>query len=301
MNREYMNMDILFKKVLIIIVSAAVVAPTAFVLYHYMSVSDQASDPLAYIPSNSTLVAGINYNGTKMYAFYESGTPSIMIENAQSLLDLNTSSIAGVSNSSNTSSLTSGLGIGFSTWGIVHGFQIYRIKINETRFGAINSKFPSFMEGYLKDLESNLSLNLYAYNPYGFSFVVGSLNSLNNSINAYAGGENFVSRSAYLSSLSNLSFYISGSNHTLFRSVTGNVTMNSTQVYFNMASESKGLHDIYNISRQWVNLTNFSAVWNTPLQLEIKLGIGMGIKGNILQLFNLTGMNQSYFATYQDN
>jgi hypothetical protein len=292
-------MEPVLKKVLIVILSVAVVAPTAIVLYHYMSVSDQASNPLAYIPDNSTMVAGINYNGTQMYAFYASGSPALVVENLESLLSLNTSSVTGVSNTSNSSPLTSSLGVSLSTWGTVHGFQIYRVKINETGFNTINSKFPSFVAGFLKPIEANLSINLYAYNPYGLSFIVGSLNSLNHSINAYAGSHNFVSHSSYLNSLSNMSFYISGDNSSLFRSVTGNVTMNSTQVYFNMASTK--LYDMYNISRQDKNFTNFSAVWNTPLQLEIKLGIGLGNPGSMLKALNLTGVNQNYFAAYLNN
>lgn len=291
-------MEPVLKKVLIVILSLAVVAPTAIVLYHYMSVSDQASNPFAYIPSNSTMVAGINYNGTEMYAFYASGSPGLVIENAESLLTLNTSSVAGVSNSSNASSLTSGLGISLSTWDTVHGFQIYRIRINETGFNAINSKFPSTVAGFLKQMESNLSLSLYAYNPYGLSFIVGSQNSLNHSINAYTGNDNFVSHSSYLKGLSNLSFYISGDNSSLLRSITGNITMNSTEIYFNMASTK--LYEMYNISRQDTNFTNFSAIWNTPLQLEIKLGIGLGNPASMLRVLNLTGLNQNYLTAYLD-
>lgn len=289
-------MEPILKKVLIVILTVAVVAPTAVVLYHYMSVSDQASDPLAYIPENSTMVAAINYNGTGMYAFYASGSPALVIENAEALLNLNTSSITSVSNTSNLSSLTSGLGISLSTWGSVHGFQIYRIKINETGFNGINSKFPSFIAGILKPIESNLSLNLYAYNPYGLSFIVGSLYSLNSSINAYTRNDNFVSHSSYLNDASNLSFYISGENSSSFRSITGNITLNSTQVYFNMASAK--LYDMFNVSRPEMNITNLSVVWNNPLQLEIRLPVGLGNTGMLTGAFNLTGLNQNYFTEY---
>ena len=292
-------MEPILKKVLIVILSVAVVAPTAIVLYHFMSVSDQASDPLSYIPENSTMVAAINYNGTEMYAFYASGSPALIIENAEALLSLNTSSITSVSNNSNISSLTSGLGISLSTYSTVQGFQVYKIRINETGFNTINSKLPSFVSGILKPIENNLSLNLYAYNPYGLSFIVGSLGSLNHSMSAYSRNYNFASHSSYLNDSSNLSFYVSGDNSTIFRSITGNVTLDSTQVYFNMASTK--LYDMFNFSRPEMNLTNFSAVWNSPLQLEISLPVGLGNTGNMLSVLNLTKENQNYFTMFPDN
>jgi hypothetical protein len=286
-------MEPLLKKILIVILSAAVVAPTVIVLYHYMSVSDQASNPLSYVPENSTSVAEINYNGTSMYAFYASGSPVLMLENAESLLNVNTSSVTGISN---TSSITSGLGISLSTWGTIHGFQIYRIRINETGFRTLNSKFPSFALAFLKPIEANLSVNLYAYNPFGFSFVIGSIDSLNHSISAYSGSANFVSRSAYFNNSSNLSFYVSGGNSSLFSSVTGNITMNSTQIFLNM--ESTKLYSMYNISKPQMNFTIFRAAWVDPLQLEITSKSGLADITGTASLNNATGAYENFFTAY---
>jgi len=286
-------MEPLLKKILIVVLSAAVIAPTAIVLYHYMSVSDQASNPLSYIPENSTFVTEINYNGTSMYAFYVSGSPLLMLENAESLLNVNASSVTGISNAS---SLTSGLGISLSTWGTVQGFQIYRIKINETGYNALNSKIPLFGQAFLKSLEKNISLNLYAYNPFGLSFVIGSLNSLNYSINAYSTSANFLPHSAYFNNSSNLSFYVSGGNSSFIRSITGNITMNSTQVYVNM--ESAKLYNLSIVSRPQTNFTGFRAVWTNPLQLEITSRYGLANLAGNTTLNNITNSNENFFTTY---
>ncbi len=185
-------------KIAVTIVVGIIIAGTATAFAYSLISSSQSSDsPLSYIPSNSSLVLWVNYNGTSMFVFSSDNSTAMML-NEISMKSGNLSIKAGNSTLSFPVSFN-------STYG---GFEIYSINLSNAFTSLIPKNF-SIPSSLIKNV------TLYLYMTDGGSFVIGSFSAIRNSINSFNSDSNFVSKASYINQKANLSFYYAPSNKSM--------------------------------------------------------------------------------------
>ncbi|MCL4447135.1 MAG: hypothetical protein M0Z77_03000 [Thermoplasmatales archaeon] len=170
---------------------------TAFA-YNAMMDSQTAGSPMSYIPYDSSLVLWVNYNGTSLYLFQSNNTTAVLL-NSIGIKSGNISFTAGNSSFNFPVSYNS----------TYDGFQIYSINVSSALSSMLDLNFS------LVPLLNITDRNLFAYMTDGGNVVIGSIGGIENSINSFNSGSNFVSRSSFINQNDNLSFYYSPTNKTL--------------------------------------------------------------------------------------
>lgn len=196
-----------------IAIGVVLVAMVSAFAYSSMMSSQTSDSPLSYIPSNSSLVMWVDYNGTSLYLFHSNNSTALL---------LNTVGVksGNISFTSGNSSFSLPLKYN-STYG---GFDIYSINVSSALSGLLklNSSFSPML--------NFTNIPLFVYVTESGKVVLGTMNGLKGSINSFNKGSNFVSKGSYLNQSDNISFYYSPTNNTLpFKYAWGGI--NGTTFY----------------------------------------------------------------------
>lgn len=185
------------KIAMIVVIGAVLIASVTVFAYSVTRDTPSAVSPYSYIPSNSSIVVWVNYNGTSFYIFQSNNSTAVLL-NSISIASGNLSYQGG-----NTS-----YKFPLNYYSSYKGFQIYSINVTSeiAQLANLNLTIPSRL------LNGNLSL--FAYSPGGSNVVVSSYSGILNSINSYSSGKDFQSLSKFINQTDNISFYYSPTNST---------------------------------------------------------------------------------------
>lgn len=201
------------KTIVIIVIAIAIVVPVSIVAY--ISYNNSLENPLNYIPSNTTFLIKISYNGSNYYSFGSDNGIAIMTPLSKSI---------SVSNRNLSFNATN---IPISTYENYGGFTIYNISLsgiiyetllNITR-NASSSSLP--LVSYMNNFTSS---SLYFYEPFSNEIIIGSLSEIKFSINAFDHGTNFSSKSKYINNSGSVNFYVHLNTTTIWGNESSNYT-----------------------------------------------------------------------------
>lgn len=205
-----------------ITIGIALVATASAFAYSTMLSSQTSDSPLSYIPSNSSLVMWMNYNGTSLYLFHSNNSTAVL---------LNTVGVksGNISFTSGNSSFSLPLKYN-STYG---GFEIYTINVSSAVSGLLK------LNSSLSPMLNLTNVPLFVYVTESGKVVLGSMNGVKSSIKSFNSGSNFVSKGSYLDQSDNISFYYSPMNKTLpFKYAWGGVNGTYFYAYAELANSS---------------------------------------------------------------
>ncbi len=220
----------LVKRLLVIVIAAAVVIPSAYLIIQQTRTIGKQSDPFSYIPAQPNAVLQANVNGTSLYVFSENGSFAIILP-----VDVSTFQAGIELTSGNSSSPTS-----VTQFGMFSNQQIYLV----TNFSLSSiSGFSSYIGGSLltivAGLPLNLSGNLYAADSGAAGMVIGNLSAVKSSISSFQTGNTFSDNARkFLDSASNFTFYASPLNLSGINYVTGNISDGHSSVYLSFSGNN---------------------------------------------------------------
>jgi hypothetical protein len=207
------------KIIITLVIAVAIVVPVGILAY--TSYANSQNDPLNFVPSSSTFLVKVNYNGSTYYSFGWSKGFAIMLQ-------MN----SGVAVSGNNLSFNS-TKIPVSLYGNYGGFTLYNISLSGIIYGALtniskNSNVTDIPAEYFGNLSEYYSL--YFYEPYSNEIAIGTLNEIKLSITSYNHGSNFLSKARYINNPGSLDFYFRANNST---TIWGNYSSNYTYLFIN--------------------------------------------------------------------
>ncbi len=253
-------------KIIIILVSAAIIAPAGYYAYQYFNTSNQANtyDPMEYIPGNSTFISTVNENNSLYYIFYDDNSFGIVL-NASNDNIINNNYVSYAIG--NNSGLNSNINLTSSTYKGVTVFEAKNVSVNLILSQFIGNKNVT-----------NETMNLYFYLISDKYVVMGEHNAINNSIIANKDNKNAHSLDSYININQNLSMYYALKNKSMnINYITVNSTNNNT--FINITP--------YNMTNFEQNITKFEA------ELTILEELNNTKLTNISGISNITNMNIS--------
>jgi len=215
------------RKILVILIAAAIVAPAAYFAYEYYVKSDVPTSiqPFEYIPGNSTMISSVHTNDTVYYVYMDGGSIGVVANmSAISHLDSNltaTNNPATVSGTGNAK-LFSGSNVKTITYDRVTVYEIQNVNVTGILKNILNISGKHL---------ANTTMNIFAYDTSGSFIVIGEQKAINESISIHLTSKDAVKLKGYINQNSNLSLYYRVNNTIPTISyITLNSTANKTYV-----------------------------------------------------------------------
>lgn len=228
------------RKILIILIAVAIVAPAAYFAYEYYAVSSVPSSvqPFEYIPGNSTMISSVHTNGTSYYVYMDGGSIGVVANmSAISRLDPN---LTGANNPATTSEaghakIFSGSNVKTITYDRVTVYEIQNINVTGILKNSLNITGEHL---------ANTTINIFAYDTSGSFIVIGEQKAINESISIHLTSKDAVKLKGYINQNSNVSLYYR-MNNTI--PTISYITLNSTanKTYVNMIPTSTNSATMY--------------------------------------------------------
>ena len=268
------------KVIVTIVVTIGVVAPMAY--YVVADLSPTVPSLVSFVPSNSQVVVFGNANGTPMYVFatpgnYSNNTGVVIGTSIDSLM--NKIQPSGANNSlSNNSVTNSRLN---STEGIINvtfytkynGYAIYYVSVNESYLNkAYNTNASGISEFNFTKLLSDR--RIFVSQDSSNIITVGSLYSVEQSVNAHIKGKNFaINAKSYIDPNANISVYMNLS-YAKILPLSINVFENTTELYVHSTNKTL-IASIYNVSNVLDNKSLIKTIshTNNTVSMVLKFGI----------------------------
>ncbi|MCW6168797.1 MAG: hypothetical protein LVQ96_05345 [Thermoplasmatales archaeon] len=277
------------KVILTIVVTIGVVAPLAY--YVVADLSPTAPSLASFVPANSQAVVFSNVNGTPMYVFatpgnYSNSTGIVIGTSIDALMNKIQPSSANNSLSNNT---TANKGLN-STESIINvtfytkynGYAIYYVSLNESYLNKLYNITPSsiFSIGLVNISELNVTTilsdrKIFVSQDSSNIITVGSLYSVEQSVNAHEKGKNFATGAkSYINPNANISIYINLSKAKI-TPLSINVFENTTELYVHSTNKTL-ISSIYNISNALSNKSLIKTMSHTNSTVNLVLNFGIG-------------------------
>jgi hypothetical protein len=242
----------LIVKIIVIIIAAAIVAPSAYFAYEYYSKSNvpQSVQPFEYIPGNSTMISTVHYNGSEYFLYIDGGSFGVVAN--ISAISLTNSNLSGL----NSQPAVSGTGNPFS------GPNVKTITYDHTTVYEIRNVSISGILGILDNYSgnnlNNTTVNIFAYDTSGNLIVMGEQKAINESIASHMTSKDAVQFKSYLNQTSNISIYYRF-NGTFYG--ISYITMNSTanKTYINIIWENKD-YTVDNLFHSFISYSNLTGI-----------------------------------------
>ncbi len=235
-----------------IVIGVALVATASAFAYTTMMSSQTSDSPLSYIPSNSSLVMWVDYNGTSLYLFHSNNSTAVLL-NTVGVKSGNLSFTSG--NSSYSLPLKYN-----STYG---GFEIYSINVSSALSGLLK------LNSSLSPMLNLTNVPLYVFVTENGKVVLGTMSGVKSSINSFNKGSNFVSKGSYLNQSDNISFYYSPTNNTIpFKYAWGGINGTSFYAYAELKNSTA-----FNFTGSFT-YQGFSVKSISPNEIEITYEFG---------------------------
>ncbi|WP_337860151.1 hypothetical protein [Ferroplasma sp.] len=188
-------------KIIVIIIAAAIIAPSAYFAYEYYLESNisTSSQPFDYIPGNSTMISAVHNNGSEYFVYLDGGSFGVVANTSStSILDSNfTSSNSAAITSSNNGNPFSGSNVKTSTYDGVTVYELQNVNIS-----GLLVKLANYTGKNL-----NTTVNIFAYETSGNYVVMGEQNAINESIKDRLSSQDAVQLQGYLNQSYNVSAY----------------------------------------------------------------------------------------------
>ncbi|MCL5989046.1 MAG: hypothetical protein M1166_01790 [Candidatus Thermoplasmatota archaeon] len=276
------------KVILTIVVTIGVVAPMAY--YVVADLSPTVPSLVSFVPSNSQVVVFGNANGTPLYVFstpgnYSNNTGVVIGTSIDSLM--NKIQPSGANNSLSNNSVTNSrlnsteeiINVTFYTK--YNGYAIYYVSVNES---YLNKAYNTNASGIFANGLSNISefnftkllsdRRIFVSQDSSNIITVGSLYSVEQSVNAHIKGKNFaINAKSYIDPNANISVYINLS-YAKISPLSINVFENTTELYVHSTNKTL-IASIYNISKVLDNKSLIKTLshTNNSVSMVLKFGI----------------------------
>ncbi|MEM0140066.1 MAG: hypothetical protein QXZ44_05600 [Ferroplasma sp.] len=268
-------------KILVIIIAAAIIAPTAYFAYEYYNKTNvtQFSQPYAYMPGNSTMIASAHQNGTQYFIFEVSSQFGI-VANISSIQNINSTlhSKSGISPEYSTSSgnigFLSGSNVSTSTYDHITLYEIKNVNLSALLGNIINSNITG--------IQNNRTINIYAYITSNNYVVIGEINAVHDSILAHSSNKTALKYRSYLNQNDNISLYYNLSSIQKLQYLTLNSTSNITTMHItgNISEfDASFIQNILNLTLG--NITH--KVTRSSTGITITMNGGYSYLGNLIK------------------
>lgn len=261
----------LAKRVLVVIIAAAVIVPAVYVLNQQSNYIKKQSNPYNFVPSTSSAVLKAQINGTDLYLFGANGSMALILPVTVETLQLG----LNITSPNGTSSTQ------IHSYAVYRNQQIYSVEnVSMSTISDVGKYVGGGFFSLVSMLPINLTGTLYASDSGQAGMVLGNLSAVKASILSSQTGETFASNaSRYLDSKSNYTFYLSPSNVSGVSFITGNISDGHSLIYVGFSGNN--------------SLGTFFFQMNSTYNISISSmqhGVRIGISGNytIGQLLNYT-------------
>ncbi len=245
------------KTIIVLIVAVAIIIPVSIVAY--TSYINSSESPLNFIPSNTTFLVKINYNGSSYYGFGGEQGLALMLPLSKGI------SVSGQNLSFNSTKIP------VSIYGNYGGFTLYNISLSGIIYSTLENLTNNSVASELpiNSIMSNVtSYHLYFYEPYSNEIAIGSLKEMKYSINSYNDGNNFASRAKYVNNPGSVDFYVRFNTTTVW----GNSSSNYSYIY--IQGNHTFISNIYNESKYYsIFPTNYKIRMINSTTIEIIISV----------------------------